>query len=318
MGKAKVQLGKLVRVPLREGWRHEANDFTPWLARPENLDELARALGLAELLPVGAEHPVGDFRLDVLCTDGDEKVVVENQLAETDHRHLGQILTYAAGVRARKVVWVAESFRQEHLAALEFLNDNTTEEMAFFGVQVELWRIDDSPPAPRFEVVARPNGWVKAVREQARQATEASATKQLQLRFWTALSERLLKHAPTIRPGPPAARQAFRTSIGRTDLALNVAVNTVDAQLRVELWMTGPQAKARFTALLENKAAIEEALGFALDWQELPHAAACRIASRLDDAPLEDETRWGEYLDWAQARLVAMGRVFRPRVQALD
>jgi hypothetical protein len=148
-----------------------------------NRAALAQALGLSELEAVATEHWVGDFKLDILCTDGDQQVVIENQLAETDHRHLGQILAYAAGVDARKVIWVAESFRPEHVAALQFLNDNTTDDLSFFGVQIELWRIGDSLLAPKFEVVVKPNDWARAGREQARAAASASPTKQLQLKF---------------------------------------------------------------------------------------------------------------------------------------
>jgi hypothetical protein len=154
-------LSKLERVSLREAWKHESSEFTPWLAETENLNALADALGVSELARVAIEHWVGNFKLDILCADGDEQVIIENQLDETDHKHLGQILAYAAGVGAKKVVWVAESFRPEHVAALQFLNDNTTENLSFFGVQIELWRIGDSPLAPKFEVVVKPNDWAK-------------------------------------------------------------------------------------------------------------------------------------------------------------
>jgi hypothetical protein len=102
-------LGKMVRVPLREAWKHEAGDFTPWLAEVDNLNALAESLGLSELVQVATEHSVGDFKLDILCTEGDEQVIIENQLEETDHKHLGQIIAYAAGVGAKKVIWVSES-----------------------------------------------------------------------------------------------------------------------------------------------------------------------------------------------------------------
>ena len=149
-------LGKLQRINLREAWKHEATEFTPWLAHEDNLDLLAKTLGLVELELVGTEHWVGDFKLDVLCSDDEGQVIIENQLEKTNHSHLGQILTYAAGVGARKVIWLAESFRAEHVAALDFLNQHTTEELNFFAVEVELWRIGDSPMAPSFNVVVKP------------------------------------------------------------------------------------------------------------------------------------------------------------------
>jgi hypothetical protein len=270
-----MNLGNLERVSLREAWRHEAGDFTPWLAE------------------------------------------AENQLSETDHKHLGQILAYAAGVGARKVIWVAESFRPEHVAALRFLNENTTDSLSFFGVQIELWRIGNSPLAPKFEVVVKPDDWARAGREQARAAASASPTKQLQLKFWAALIERLAKNAPQIRPQKPRPQHWLNNSIGRSGFGLNITANTRDARLGVELWMPGEQAKARFARLAEQRQAIEQQLGFQLDWQELPDAKACRIATWLPDSSIEDEGRWEDYLAWLEQRLVIMDRVLRPFVKAL-
>jgi hypothetical protein len=314
---SKKILSKLEQVSLREAWKHEAGEFTPWLAEQDNLDSLAHALGISELELVATEHWVGDFNLDILCTDGDQQVVIENQLAETDHKHLGQILAYAAGVGARKVIWVAESFRPEHIAALQFLNDNTIDELRFFGVQIELWRIGDSPLAPKFEVVAKPNDWAKSGREQARAASSSSPTKQLQLKFWLALVERLATKAPNIRPQTPRAQHWLNNSIGRSGFGLNIPANTRDERLGVELWMPGVEAKQRFSNLLAQKDSIEKQLGFALDWQELPDAKACRIASWYPDASIEDQQRWDEYLKWIEERLVVMDRVLRPIVKVL-
>lgn len=313
----KQSLSKLERVPLRAAWKHEAGEFTPWLAEADNLDALALALGISELVLVAAEHWVGDFKLDLLCTDGDQRVIVENQLAETDHKHLGQILTYAAGVGARKVIWVAESFRPEHAAALQFLNDNTTDDLSFFGVQVELWRIGDSPFAPKFEVVVKPNDWVKTGREQARAASSSSPTKLLQQKFWVALIERLARNAPHIRPQKPRPQHWLNNSIGRSGFGLNITANTRDERLGVELWIPGADAKKHFANLSAQREEIEKALGFELDWQELPDAKACRIATWCPEASIEDEKRWDEYLQWLEQRLLVMDRVLRPIVKAL-
>jgi hypothetical protein len=313
----KKNLSKLERVPLRQAWKHESGDFTPWLAEADNLDTLAQVLGISELVLVAAEHWVGDFKLDILCTDGDQQVIIENQLADTDHKHLGQILTYAAGVGARKVIWVAESFRPEHAAALQFLNDNTTDDLSFFGVQVELWRIGDSPFAPKFEVVVKPNDWVKTGREQARAASSTSPTKLLQQKFWVALIERLSRNAPHIRPQKPRPQHWLDNSIGRTGFGLNITANTRDERLGVELWIPGAEAKTHFANLSAQRQEIEKALGFELDWQELPDAKACRIATWYPDASIEEDQRWDEYLQWLEERLVVMDRVLRPIVKGL-
>lgn len=313
----KKSLGKLEQVPLREAWKHEANDFTPWLAETENLDALAEALGLGELVHVATEHGVGDFKLDILCTDGEDQVIIENQLEKTNHTHLGQILAYAAGVGAKKVIWIAESFRPEHAAALDFLNENTTEDLSFYAVEVELWRIAESPLAPRFAVLVRPNNWLKSGREQARAASAASPTQQLQLRFWIALTERLKEKAPQIRPNKPRAQHWLNNSIGRAGFQLNITANTRSQRLGVELWMPGTTAKQHFANLLVQKKSIEDALGFELDWQGLPDAIGCRIASWYTQASIENEEHWDEYLDWLILRLKKMDQVLRPIVKAL-
>ncbi|MDD2934019.1 MAG: DUF4268 domain-containing protein [Methylotenera sp.] len=314
---AKKPLSKLERVPLREAWKHEASDFTPWLAETENLDALADALGISELVLVATEHWVGDFKLDILCTDGDEQVIIENQLEKTNHTHLGQIIAYAAGVGARKVIWVAESFRPEHAAALQFLNEHTTDELSFFAVEVELWRIGDSPLAPKFEIVVKPDEWTKAGREQARAAASTSPTKQLQQKFWMALIEYLASKAPQIRPQKPRPQHWLNNSIGRSGIGLNITANTRDERLGVELWLSNQDAKKHFANLVSQKLDIESKLGFELDWQELPDSRACRIASWLPNASIEDEGRWAEYIDWLTQRLIRMDAVLRPIVKAL-
>ena len=266
---------------------------------------------------MATEHWVGDFKLDILCTDGDEKVIIENQLEEANHKHLGQIITYAAGVGAKKVIWVAESFRPEHVAALQFLNDNTTDDLSFFAVEIELWRIGDSPLAPKFEVVAKPNDWAKSGREQASAAASASPTKQLQQKFWMALIQNLTAKAPQIRPQKPRPQHWLNNSIGRAGFGLNITANTRDERLGVELWIPGAEAKKQFAYLSAQKKDIEGKLGFELDWQELPDAKACRIASWYPHASIEDENRWTNTWTGSTQRLVKMDQVLRPIVKIL-
>ena len=154
-------LGRIELVQnLRETWPNEAQHFTPWLAK--NLEQLGDALGM-DLELQETEAAVGGYSLDVLATDlnDDRTVIIENQLEATNHTHLGQLLTYAAGYDANVIVWLTREFRDEHRAALEWLNQRTDEQTQFFGVVVELWRIGDSPLAPHFKVVASPNDWRK-------------------------------------------------------------------------------------------------------------------------------------------------------------
>ncbi len=314
----KTTLSKLVRMPLREAWKHEAGDFTPWLAEEDNLNMLADAIGLADIELVATEHWVGDFKLDILCTSGQDQVIIENQLDKTNHSHLGQIITYAAGIGAKKVIWVAETFRPEHVAALEFLNQNTTDDLSFFAVQVEVWRIGDSPLAPKFEVLVKPNEWAKTGREQARAAVSASPTKQRQQKLWTDLVEALATRAPQIRPQKPQPQMWLNNSIGRAGFRLNPTANHRDNRLGVEVYIDHRESKRLFRALEAQKTAIEAKLGFELDWQELPDAHACRIAAWRPNSPIEDEAQWPQYIDWYIERLVKMNAVFRPIIQTLS
>lgn len=164
-----LMLGKLTAVAPRDVWPHEAHSFTPWLA--ENLAQLAEELGLGGLRPVGTEHRVGSFSLDILAeTDDGQLVAIENQLEPSDHTHLGQCITYAAGVGAFAIVWVLPRLLDEHRAALDWLNEHTDEDVHFFGVEVSVVRIGHSLPAPVFRAESRPNDWQKTARSNRRSA----------------------------------------------------------------------------------------------------------------------------------------------------
>lgn len=313
----KTPLGKLERIPLRQAWSHEALEFTPWLAQDENLQLLAEALGLSDLELVATEHPVGDFKVDILCSDDDGEIIIENQLEKTNHAHLGQIITYAAGVGAKKVVWVAESFRLEHVAALEFLNQNTTGDLNFFAVEVELWRIGDSPMAPSFNVVVKPNDWSKSGREGARAASTATPTKQLQLRFWTDFLAYLESRNSPLKPQQPRARHWINIKIGRTGFKMAATFNSKEDRLGMEVYISHDQSKEYFQQLLQRQVEIEKRLGFELEWQELPEAHACRIVVFRPDSPLEDESLWPAYCSWLAEVGAKLDAVFRPLIREL-
>ena len=313
----KPPLGKLERIPLRKAWALEAGEFTPWLAQPDNLNLLAEALGLDELEPVGTEHPVGDFKVDILCTDNGGKVIIENQLEKTNHTHLGQILTYAAGVGARKVIWVAESFRTEHVAALEFLNQHTTDELDFFAVEIELWRIGDSPMAPSFNVVVKPNDWAMTGQQNAKAAATMTPTKQRQLKFWTYWSAWLQAKGSAFRPQQPLPQHWTNIALGHAGIHLATTVNSREGRVGMEVYIDHDNSKAMFKQLLAQKDAIESELKVKLDWQELPDGHACRILQVRPESPLEIEAQWPVYFAWLEQAGLRMTEVFRHRVKAL-
>ena len=195
-----IPLGRLTQVDLRDAWETEAGDFTPWLARDENILLLGEAIGL-ELEVEALERNVGPFRADILCKDtatGD-RVLIENQLERTDHAHLGQLLTYAAGLETVTIVWISKKFTDEHRAALDWLNRITGAKFSFLGLEIQVWRIGNSQPAPKFNVVSQPNEWTQGVSDAAK-SFNLTPTQQLQLEYWDSLAKHLASGSGSISP----------------------------------------------------------------------------------------------------------------------
>jgi hypothetical protein len=315
-------LGRLERVELRDIWLSEASDFTPWLARKENLDILGETLGI-DLELEAQERAVGPFRADILCKDigTDRWVLIENQLERTDHNHLGQLLTYASGLEAVTIIWIAARFTEEHRSTLDWLNRITDESFRFLGLEVELWRIGDSQPAPKFNIVSKPNDWSQSVAQAARAIDDAelSETRIMQRAYWTAFDNVLSATAGPISGGRKPQPQSWMAySIGRSHVTLNAVMVRPKKQVRAELYISSDKAKAFFNLLEAQKDQIERELGFALDWEELPEGKDSRIVVSLDDADPENEADWTRQHEWLARRLNEMHRVLAPRVRLLD
>ena len=156
-----LDFDSLKKVEPRDIWFREAQDFTPWLA--ENLSCLSESLNL-ELAFEAREQRVGDFRADLVCRNmaDNSRVVIENQLTKSDHSHLGQVLTYAAGIPAVTVIWVATEFRREHRATLDWQNEITEKRFSFFGVELQTWRDWALRYRVEFSTIAKPLGWTQS------------------------------------------------------------------------------------------------------------------------------------------------------------
>ncbi|MGI9488971.1 MAG: DUF4268 domain-containing protein [Geminicoccaceae bacterium] len=315
-------LGHLDRVDLRDIWTSEARDFTPWLAREENLQILGDTLGI-DLELEAQEKAVGPFRADILCKDigTDAWVLVENQLERTDHGHLGQLLTYASGLSAVTIVWIAAHFTEEHRSTLDWLNKITDESFRFFGLELELWRIGDSPAAPKFNIVSKPNDWSRSVAQAVRaiDETELSETRATQQAYWSTFQHVLNETAgPVLGNRKPWPRSWIAYPIGRSVFNLNAAMTRSKNRIRAELYIRGDDAKAFFHLLQEQKEAIESEYGYPLEWEELPARQDSRIAVYMNSADPEDEKDWSRQHDWLATKLNDLHRVFADRVRALD
>ena len=178
------KLGKLKKVDLRTYWKSEDRDFTPWLAEEENIKELSDAIGI-DLEVEQVEQRIGNFNADIIARDTfvGSKIVIENQLEKTDHKHLGQIITYAAGIEADIMIWICKKATEEHTQAVDWLNTHTNEDVHFFLCEIELYVIGDSKPAPKFNVIAKPNEWAKQVKSQTRATTPSKKAELIRRRI---------------------------------------------------------------------------------------------------------------------------------------
>lgn len=317
----KPSLGRLEKVELRQAWISEPGDFTPWLAKPENIALLGETIGI-ELEVEAQEKSVGPFRADILARDTLDHhfVLIENQLELTDHRHLGQLLTYAAGLDAVTIVWLAARFTDEHRAALDWLSRATTAGINFFGLEIELWRIGDSPMAPKFNIISKPNDWSRAVREQAAAAGDLSGNQQLHFEFWTQFREYLASRGSSLNTTSPSARHWTNVPIGRANFSLSAWNGMRDGRSGVELNLSGPDAKSHFHLLQQrHRAEIDQALaGFGhVDWRLMPDKVASQVQILRKGTP-SDRTTWPVLDAWFADALEAMRTLFAPLVKSLD
>jgi len=308
-------LGRLEQIrDLKKYWKKEATDFTPWLCEEQNMSLLGDAIGI-DLELEEQEKNVGPFRADILCKDtgNNQWVLIENQIEKTDHTHLGQLMTYAAGLHAVTIVWIAARFTDQHRAALDWLNEISKDSLRFFGLEIELWKVDDSLPAPKFNIISKPNDWSKNVIIGPIRLTE---TKQKQLNYWVQFNNFMKERNGSVKPTKALPQHWMNIGVGRTGFSLSATINTNENKIGVELYLDGEQAKNRFKQLKDNQNQITSMLGD-LEWQELPEKIASRIACfKTNENPLE-VGKWVSQQIWMAEKLEAFDKCFRPLIKEL-
>jgi hypothetical protein len=300
----KLGLGRLERVDPKTVWKHEAHDLTPWVL--ENLDLLGERLGI-EIQPSQREVSVGSFSLDVLGEDTSGRpVIVENQLEPTNHNHLGQLLVYASGLEAAVVVWLTPTFRDEHRRALDWLNERTDDDVNFFGVELEVVRIGDSPPAPVFRVVAQPNDWQKALKRPKGLTSLAQSRHD----FFELVMDAVLAKLPTFHR--PKVGYNNWVSMASGPFGSYSASFTADGRFRVETYLdlvSPPDGtKLVFDQLTEtDRPSIDAAFpGEDVSWERLDGKRASRVALYRQAPDFDDETDIQGAVEWAAERLVRL------------
>jgi hypothetical protein len=300
-----IELDKLQRVSIRKIWEHEAQSFTPWLAKVENILHLGDEINIEfDTESIQTEVRIGDFNVDILAKDiSGQKIIIENQLEKTDHDHLGKCITYAAGVGANTILWIAKDAREEHKQAVEWLNANSTEGINLFLIQIEAWQIGDSKPAPKFNIIESPNEWTRVVKTGSMGSKgdkKISDTKLRQQKFWEEVKEFGEEHSRLVRSWRKAVPQHwYDVSIGTSAAHLALIADSRKRKVSIQLYIDDGNKennKRLFRKIEADKMTLEDKLG-KLDWHELGNKRSSIISAGYDK-DWQDESERAAAIQW--------------------
>jgi len=301
------EFGELKKVNIREVWNTEDMHFTPWLAK--NIEKLGEVLGI-ELELIEKEAEVGDFSLDILAKDTgrNKNVIIENQFGNTDHKHLGQLLTYAAGYDAGAIIWIAEELREEHRRTIDWLNESVNEEIEFYGVVIEILKIDNSKPAYNFKLVAFPNKWSKSTYKSSTISSKAESYRSFfQLLIDTLRTKYKFTEASK---GQPQSWYSFTSGVKGILYSASFALGS---RVRAEIYIDKGDKDVNekiFDELFQQKEYIENKFGQHFEWEKLEDKRACRVAIYRQGNIDCDEDLKNEILTWCIENLLKIKEVF--------
>jgi hypothetical protein len=306
-----VELGVLKSVDVRQVWKHEASDFSQWLSRDENIKLLGETVKL-DLQVDGTEVYAGKFRIDILATDlnTDHKVIIENQLEPSNHDHLGKVITYAAALDAKYLIWIVKDVLPEHQKAIEWLNEFLDEEIRIFLLRIEVWQIGNSAYAPNFEIVSAKNDWAAAVKRSATSG-EVSETKLKQQQFWAELVEYIRSKDSNIRLHSPLPQHWLNFSIGSAIANVVATINTRDSRFTTDLYITKDKAFKEFLEAQSEK--IAKDLNEEISWWEGDKASGFRIRREVSD--VFDSSTKEENMEWIYKTVIKLKKVIAPYIQ---
>ncbi len=313
-----MNIGKLKPVKLEELFKNEALNFTPWLEN--NIDVLSERLGIA-LTVVEREKQVGSFSLDLLAEGPNgEMVIIENQLYRTDHDHLGKVLTYLVNLDAKTAIWVTPEVRPEHMRVFQWLNEKTPDDVLFFLVQVEAFRIGDSEPAPLFTIYVRPTPTGKAF-GQVIQAQ--SRSEKMRSEFWKGFIEKSKERTDLFRNVSPSKSNWEEAATGRDGYYYYLTINKRFAYVELYIYIdskseTGEGNRRAFDELHGEKDTIEREFGDSLEWERRENKTKySSIRKYYRDAGLDNEDKWNSIQDWMIDAIIRLDKAFRPRIAEL-
>lgn len=309
-----TNIGKLKEVDVRNLWRHEQYDFSSWLAKENNIQYLNDILGLT-LTDIDKEVFVGPYRCDIVAKDEttNNVVIIENQLEFTNHDHLGKVITYAAGLNAKYIVWIVKEAKEEHRAAVEWLNNNSSNEINFFLIEIHAYQIGDSDPAPKFEVIEKPNDFVKKNKTNSRDG-ELNKSQSERLIFWEQFNQILIERGRPFNVRKATTDHWYDVAIGSS--IAHIAIDLVNREKRICVQLYINDDKELFDELLEEKDIIEENLGFKMDeWARLSEKKASRIKYYIDGLDFNNHTNYPDLMNRVIDVAIKMRQVFKKYVK---
>ncbi len=312
-----TNIGRLEPVQVRELWKHEERGFSKWLE--SNLDVLSEAVGI-RLSDPSRENSAGSFECDMVCEGANgEPVIIENQLEQTDHDHLGKVLTYLANLDAKAAIWISTFPRTEHIRTIQWLNETTPANVAFYLVRLAAYRISGcEPAAPLFTVIVGPSPESKNFGKEKKELADRHI---LRLRFWEQLLERAKHHGVTLHAQRSPSKDLWlgagagvRSGISFTYLVWK------DQETAVELYIDtgdGQENKRIFDALVSHKGEIEAAFGKPLSWERMDNKRASRVRFVLKQGGLMEEEKWPEIQDAMIESMDKLANALRPHLSRL-
>lgn len=304
-----MTIGKLEEVDIRELWKHEQYDFSEWLSKKENIENLNDILGLT-LVDISKETYVGSYRCDLFAKDETTgiKVIIENQLEMSNHDHLGKIITYASGLDAKVVVWIVKEAREEHRSAIEWLNNNTNSNINFFLIEIHAYKIGNSDNAPMFQVIEQPNDFIKNNKSINSNDTMNKSQSQ-RLEFWNQFNNVLIERGKPFNVRKATTDHWYNVAIGTSDAHIDITLVNKDSVIGVELYIT--DNKELFDKLYQRKDEIENDLGFKLDWRRLNNSKASRIVTFIKGLNFDDHSNYNELINKTIDLAVLMRDTFK-------
>ncbi|PCF49417.1 DUF4268 domain-containing protein [Staphylococcus delphini] len=303
-----IQIGRLKEVNIKDLWIHEQYNFSNWLAKEENITLLNEAIDLT-LTDIEKEVYVGSYRCDLVATDETTgiKVIIENQLEATNHEHLGKIITYASGLGANVIIWVVKQAREEHRSAIEWLNNNTVKNISFFLIEIHAYKIGDSLPAPKFEVIEEPNDFLKSIKNNSE--GELNKSKSERLYFWTEFNQFITDLGKPFNIRKATTNHSYSVAIGTSEAHINVILINKEHKIGIEIHIK--ENKDLFDQFYINKEEIEKKLGFKMDWQRLNNKKKSRIIVNMYGLDFDNKGNYKELITEIIDKVVSMRSVFR-------